>query len=101
MTEISDYFPEPYQATITFGDDSVINGSGSVDYDRTSLWLWPEGEYTFAQLVAIFDNPTKTAKITCKNSSMSEEIYFGYTFLADIKRVPDGRISVCMRKSNV
>ena len=96
--DISQYLPEPYTATITFNDDSVVEGTGSVDFERANLWLWPTENLSFGQLAVIFEDPNKTSKITCRNTSTSEEIYFSYTYLADIKKSPDGRTAVCMKR---
>lgn len=92
------YTPDPFIPTITFADDTVINGSGSINFDHTYLCLWPSGDLLFAEYFRIFNNSEKTSSIKCINSSTSEETYFGYTFLTDIRRSPDGRVTVMLKK---
>lgn len=94
----SQYLPEPYIQTIVLNDGMVVNGSGSTDSDLVNLWLWLSNLSSFSDLYEIFDDPNKTAKIIINSSPFITKTYYGYTFLTNIKRTPDGKFSVCLKK---
>ena len=77
-------------------DGTIIDGTAG--YFGGFLWLYFSG-YTLLQAAEIFSDPEKTETIEFR-AGANDEIYEGFTDCRNIMTDEDGRLSVCMTRSN-
>lgn len=92
-------YPKVYQMTVTFNDDTVIEGYAQKSSISDEVWVLPsDPRLGYMELIQIFTNPEKTSVMVANMSETEHNRYEGYTRLANIMAQTDGKFNICMTK---
>lgn len=88
--------PETLEPGIYLADGTFLPGSAG--YANGDLWVWPETDQSLVEMVLIFGDPEKTARIMYVITEKEAQTWEGFTRLTTAKVDEDGNIAIRMRK---
>ena len=95
-------YPKIYQPTVILGDGTEIKGLVNKLSFSNKLWiLMNDTGYSYAQIIAMFNNPENTRVIRYLSSPSERIEYIGYTYLSSINAEPDGKFNIGLSKPEI